>query len=366
VAGSGKPPSPGRLNDIRHIIYKDADGPAEDQAQPGAHDPSACQGEYRREGAGLAHNLLLGRPDQRAHPDDDSDGAAGRRLELPSTRVPTCEHHLRQVIEEIESRSPSSSSRSHRHDVKRIRAPIRLPTLRACRRMTDKSWNCSRERRPSPAPRNRHARAPALNKVSASFWEERSFAAVVGTAPIGLRHAGGHSDACDRVHCVRRRSMAQSPSSRKAAIEPSARMESFDREHPERAIRPTRSGAAGGAQLPRIAFRRLDGSRCSCRTAVGCWQSRTRALVGVRLIYRAQSRLACATPRSGQDWASAVSGWRVRGSGLERLTRAEVVLDRGTVLSRSEDSHRIGRSALTIPAFSAPLFISSCRRRRGA
>ena len=52
---AGKPPIPGRLNDLRHIIYKSADAPwrrARTQSRPDdARGPA--QGEHRRRGADL-------------------------------------------------------------------------------------------------------------------------------------------------------------------------------------------------------------------------------------------------------------------------------------------------------------------------
>ncbi len=52
---AGKPPNPGRLNDLRHIVYKAADAPwrrAAPQSRPDdARGPA--QGEHRRRGAAL-------------------------------------------------------------------------------------------------------------------------------------------------------------------------------------------------------------------------------------------------------------------------------------------------------------------------
>jgi cobaltochelatase CobT len=52
---AGKPGNPGRLNDLRHIIYKPADAPlAAGQALAVADDARGpAQGEHRRRGAGL-------------------------------------------------------------------------------------------------------------------------------------------------------------------------------------------------------------------------------------------------------------------------------------------------------------------------
>ncbi len=52
---AGKPHNPGRLNDLRHIIYKSADAPWRRLAQESRPDDARgpAQGEYRRRGAGL-------------------------------------------------------------------------------------------------------------------------------------------------------------------------------------------------------------------------------------------------------------------------------------------------------------------------
>ena len=78
----GKPPNPGRLNDLRHIIYKSADQPwrrAPPQSRPDdARGPA--QGKHRRRGAALGASA----PDRPARaaqdPDDDLGRRAGRRF----------------------------------------------------------------------------------------------------------------------------------------------------------------------------------------------------------------------------------------------------------------------------------------------
>lgn len=105
---AGKPPEPGRLNDLRHIIYKAADSPwrrarknlglmmregllkenIDGEALLWAHDRLLARGEARR--------ILMVISD--GSPVDDSTQSANASLYL--------DRHLRQVIAWIEERSP--------------------------------------------------------------------------------------------------------------------------------------------------------------------------------------------------------------------------------------------------------------------
>ncbi|MDA7947917.1 MAG: cobaltochelatase subunit CobT [Hyphomicrobiaceae bacterium] len=103
-----KPASPGRLNDLRHIIYKPADAPWRRARR--------SLGLMMREGLlkenidgealAWAHNRLLGRPEQRRILMMISDGAPVDDSTLSVNSGCYLERHLRQVIEEIETRSP--------------------------------------------------------------------------------------------------------------------------------------------------------------------------------------------------------------------------------------------------------------------
>ena len=105
---AGKPTHPGRLNDLRHIIYKTAD-------EPWRHARSNL-GLMMREGllkenidgeALLwAHNRLLGRPEQRRILMVISDGAPVDDTTLSVNSANYLERHLRHVIDYIETRSP--------------------------------------------------------------------------------------------------------------------------------------------------------------------------------------------------------------------------------------------------------------------
>jgi cobaltochelatase CobT len=65
---AGKPPIPGRLNDLRHIVYKSADAalaPGTAQSRPDdARGPA--EGEHRRRGPDLGAQPAAGRPNSAA------------------------------------------------------------------------------------------------------------------------------------------------------------------------------------------------------------------------------------------------------------------------------------------------------------
>ena len=104
---SGKPANPGRLNDLRHIIYKSADAPW--------RRARLNLGLMMREGL-LKENIdgealdwafkrLLARPEQRRILMMISDGAPVDDSTLSVNPGNYLERHLRQVIDEIENRS---------------------------------------------------------------------------------------------------------------------------------------------------------------------------------------------------------------------------------------------------------------------
>ena len=114
---AGKPANPGRLNDLRHIIYKSADAPwrrARKQPRPDdARGPA--QGEHRRRGARLgAYSRLLARPEQRRILMMISDGAPVDDSTLSVNPGNYLERHLRQVIEDDRDAFAGRADR-HRH-----------------------------------------------------------------------------------------------------------------------------------------------------------------------------------------------------------------------------------------------------------
>ncbi len=105
---AGKPAAPGRLNDLRHIIYKSADAPWRRAKKNLGLMMREGLLKENIDGEALtwAHDRLIGRPEARrilmvisdGSPVDDSTQSANAALYL--------DKHLRQVIERIETQSP--------------------------------------------------------------------------------------------------------------------------------------------------------------------------------------------------------------------------------------------------------------------
>lgn len=105
---AGKPPSPGRLNDIRHIIYKHADTPYRRARRNLGLMMREGLLKENIDGEALvwAHERLLARPEHRRILMVISDGAPVDDSTLNVNVGNYLERHLRQVIEDIETRSP--------------------------------------------------------------------------------------------------------------------------------------------------------------------------------------------------------------------------------------------------------------------
>jgi cobaltochelatase CobT len=105
---AGKPPNPGRLNDLRHIIYKTADAPWRRAKRSLAlmMREGLLKENIDGEALAWAHQRLLARPEQRRILMMISDGAPVDDSTLSVNTGSYLEHHLRQVIHEIETRSP--------------------------------------------------------------------------------------------------------------------------------------------------------------------------------------------------------------------------------------------------------------------
>jgi cobaltochelatase CobT len=105
---AGKSPNPGRLNDLRHIIYKAADDPWRRSRK--ALGLMMREGLLKEniDGEALiwAHNRMLGRPEQRRILMVISDGAPVDDSTLSVNSGNYLERHLRQVIADIENKSP--------------------------------------------------------------------------------------------------------------------------------------------------------------------------------------------------------------------------------------------------------------------
>ena len=119
---AGCPPGPGRLNDLRHIVYKQADEPYRHARRPLGLMMREGLLKENIDGEALvwAHQRLIARPEERrilmvisdGAPVDDSTGSANSGTYLES--------HLRQVIDWIETRSPVElSAIGIGHDVTR-------------------------------------------------------------------------------------------------------------------------------------------------------------------------------------------------------------------------------------------------------
>ena len=105
---SGKSANPGRLNDLRHIIYKAADAPwRRARKNLGLMMREGLLKEnIDGEALDWAHKRILGRPEQRKILMVISDGAPVDDSTLSVNAGNYLERHLRHVIAEIETRSP--------------------------------------------------------------------------------------------------------------------------------------------------------------------------------------------------------------------------------------------------------------------
>ena len=105
---AGKPNGPGRLNDLRHIIYKSADEPWRRARRNLGLMMREGLLKENIDGEALiwAHNRLLARQEQRRILMVISDGAPVDDSTLSVNSGNYLERHLRQVIADIEGRSP--------------------------------------------------------------------------------------------------------------------------------------------------------------------------------------------------------------------------------------------------------------------
>jgi len=105
---AGKPTGPGRLNDLRHIVYKTADSPWRRAKRSLAlmMREGLLKENIDGEALAWAYRRLLARPEQRRILMMISDGAPVDDSTLSVNSGSYLEQHLRQVIDEIEMRSP--------------------------------------------------------------------------------------------------------------------------------------------------------------------------------------------------------------------------------------------------------------------
>ena len=155
---TGKPLGPGRLNDLRHIIYKTADAPWRRAKRSLAlmMREGLLKENIDGEALAWAHRRLLGRPEQRRILMMISDGAPVDNSTLSVNSGSYLEHHLRQVIDEIETRSPVELiAIGIGHDVTRYyrRALTITDPSELAGAMTDKLVELFEEEGSAPRPR---------------------------------------------------------------------------------------------------------------------------------------------------------------------------------------------------------------------
>jgi len=164
---AGKPAYPGRLNDLRHIIYKTADAPWRRSKRNLAlmMREGLLKENIDGEALAWAHNRLLARPEQRRILMMISDGAPVDDSTLSVNSGSYLEMHLRQVIAEIEQRSPVELiAIGIGHDVTRYyrRAVTITDPSELAGAMTDKLVELFEERR-TKMPVGRRTRRRKLN-----------------------------------------------------------------------------------------------------------------------------------------------------------------------------------------------------------
>ncbi|TNC73827.1 cobaltochelatase subunit CobT [Rubellimicrobium roseum] len=104
--GEGRPPLPGRLNDLRHIVYKSADAPWR-RVRPNLGlmmKEGLLKENIDGEALEWAHRRMVGRPEARKILMVISDGAPVDDSTLSVNPANTLEKHLRDVIAMVERR----------------------------------------------------------------------------------------------------------------------------------------------------------------------------------------------------------------------------------------------------------------------
>jgi cobaltochelatase CobT len=174
---AGKPSSPGRLNDLRHIIYKAADAPwRRARKNLGLMMREGLLKEnIDGEALDWAHKRLLARTEQRRILMMISDGAPVDDSTLSVNPGNYLERHLRWVIEEIETRSPVELiAIGIGHDVTRYyrRAVTIVDAEELGGAMTDKLAELFEEHAAVDEQRRAPARKPDMwSRSSATFLD---------------------------------------------------------------------------------------------------------------------------------------------------------------------------------------------------
>ncbi|MEF3366586.1 cobaltochelatase subunit CobT [Methylocystis sp. 9N] len=167
----GKKPSPGRLNDIRHIIYKSADAPwRRARRNLGLMMREGLLKEnIDGEALDWAHRRLLARTEQRRILMMISDGAPVDDSTLSVNPGNYLERHLRHVIHEIETKSPVELiAIGIGHDVTRYyrRAVTIIDAEELGGAMTEKLAELFSENAAPPPPASREFRAAPLARAA--------------------------------------------------------------------------------------------------------------------------------------------------------------------------------------------------------
>jgi cobaltochelatase CobT len=157
---AGKPSNPGRLNDLRHIIYKAADEPWRRAKRNLGLMMREGLLKENIDGEALtwAHNRIIARPEQRKILMVISDGAPVDDSTLSVNAGNYLERHLRRVIEEIETRSSVElTAIGIGHDVTRYyrRAVTIVDAEQLAGAMTDQLTQLFAEEGAQPAGRRR-------------------------------------------------------------------------------------------------------------------------------------------------------------------------------------------------------------------
>ena len=168
---AGKPATPGRLNDLRHIIYKSAEAPwRRSRKNLGLMMREGLLKE-NIDGEALlwAHDRILARPEQRKILMVISDGAPVDDSTLNVNVGNYLERHLRAVIDELENRSPVELiAIGIGHDVTRYykRAVTIVDAEQLGGAMTEQLASLFDENGPDPAAMAIPPRTPARPAVS--------------------------------------------------------------------------------------------------------------------------------------------------------------------------------------------------------
>jgi len=170
----GKPANPGRLNDLRHIVYKSADAPWRRARRNLGLMMREGLLKENIDGEALiwAHNRLLGRPEQRRILMVISDGAPVDDSTLSVNAGNYLEKHLREVIEQIETQSPVELiAIGIGHDVTRYyrRAVTIVDAEQLGGAMTDKLAELFEEESPTAMKREPQSRVREPQKRRGGF-----------------------------------------------------------------------------------------------------------------------------------------------------------------------------------------------------